>query len=214
MRTECFKSFCEGLPDADGRERGVKVVREQLEGSDRRWYYDVSGDGTRYVASGCRHGVGFARVTVEVLPDGCAQVVVRAGQRVNPRYERGLRKLFSYYSSQFKVRGLEVEEGRVVFRTQPFDPEAFRFDVDQVVGLALSTVHAYAGVTLALDAGVEPWELMDYPVGSSDTGGSDDDPEGGLPEWEGDDETISDIARRLRERLFRVVDCTDAELDE
>ncbi len=211
MRTEYFRDYCESLPDADDRERRAEAVREQLEASTRRWYFDESGDGTRYVTSGTRHGVGFARATVEVLPDGRAQVVVRTGQRVNPSLERDLRKLFSHYSSKFKVRGLEVEEGQVVFRTQPFDPTSFRFDTDRVVSLALSTVHAYAGVTLSLDAGVEPWELVDY-FEDSDLDGPDDD--GGLPIGEVDGRALFDLAREMGERLSQGADRADEALCE
>lgn len=187
------------MPEGRCPEEVVEAVREQLENAGRHWYQDVSGDGTRYETNGRRHGVAFARGIVELRPDGNAVVRVETGQRVAPELERAARKLFSYYSSRFKVPGLAVDDGRVIFETEPFDPLNGRFEVETVVGLALSTVHAYGGVMLALDAGVDPWTLLDYDDDDDDD--DDDDGESAPPLPRLSDEARSELERQIRERL-------------
>ena len=189
----------------------VDEVRRQLERTNRHWYYDISGDGTCYVASGTRHGVGFARAEVTVDEGGMAEVVIRTGQRVAPDRERALRKLLRHYSSAYRVEGMTVEDGQVVYRCQPFDPLRFSRGVDYVVGLGFAMIHSFAGVSLALDAGVEPWRLVDYrdrpslssrPPFSDDDDDNDDD--GGMTLDDSSLPGIADVVQRLRSHLLGV----------
>lgn len=179
MKSEKFVEMLGLMPKEGCPEEVIGKVREQLEGSRRFWFHDVSGDGTRYEVNGRRFGVAFARGIVELLPDGRAVVRVETGQRVAPELDRAARKLFSCYSSRFKVPGLAVEGGRMVFVTEPFDPLGDRFDVDEVLGLAFSTMHDFGGVMLALDSGVEPWSLIDYDEPGFGGDDDDDDDDGG-----------------------------------
>ena len=168
----------EGGPDRAG---AIAAVREQLEDADHS-YVDVSGDGTRYERYCLRQGTGFATGIVEVQEDGRAVVRTEGGPRVAPEHEAALRKLCRHFSRNFKLPAIVVEDGRLNFRTEPFDPRESRYDVDHALSLGLSSVHAYAGLALALDAGVEGFELTSYgerdDPGPGDRG---DDGDGGTP---------------------------------
>ena len=120
------------------------------------------------IAWGGRWGVGFTHATLREVDGGLVQVVVPMGAKVCLDKVPVLRKIFRKHNSHFKVTGLSVaDDGAAAFVSEPFDPVNSRFTADRVVSLALSTVHAYQGVLLALDAGVEPWDLIAY--------GNDDD---------------------------------------
>lgn len=205
MDTEKFLEVLGSSSEADASlEHALGVVREQLEGDERHSYYDVNGDGRLYVADGRRHGVGNAVARIEVLDDGRVRVSVDTRASVSFGHERALRKLCALYSSRFKVRGLFVEGGALVFRTAPFDPERGRFSTDVVVGLALSTAHAYAGVPTALEAGVPAWDLMDYDNWGDDSDDADGEGDGGHSEDDAlsDDEGLADL---LRSRISRLL---------
>lgn len=199
MRSEKFVEMLGLMPEGPDLGEARDRLREQLEGSGRYWFHDVSGNGTRYETSGRRHGIAFARGIVELHDDGMVVVRVETGQRVSPELERATRKLFSCYSSRFKVPGLAVEDGRAVFVTEPFDAFAGSRDVEEVLGLALSTVHAFGGVMLALDAGVEPWTLIDYD--EPDDGDDDDGGESVAPPRRSGGESTDELASELRRRL-------------
>lgn len=155
-------------------ENSVREVRRQLEEGDRHTFYEAA-SGRRYVCSGIRFGVGYAQAAVEVLDDGLVQVSVHGGMRVSKAVEPALRKLLRRYSARMKVRGFVVEEGRMAFRTAPFDPADAPYPIERIVGLALSSVRAYAGVPLALEAGADPWDLLDYDRRDPRGGGGADD---------------------------------------
>lgn len=203
MRSEKFVEMLGLMPEGPAPAEASERLREQLDASGRYWFHDVSGDGTRYETNGRRHGIAFARGIVELRPDGLVVVRVETGQRVAPELERATRKLFSCYSSRLKVPGLAVEDGRAVFVTAPFDALEGRRDVEEVLGLALSTVHAFAGVMLALDAGAEPWTLIDYDEPGD--GGDDDGGEAIAPRQRVGSEPGPDFARELRRRLEALV---------
>lgn len=188
-----------GLPgssqDAGGRGRAAEALREQFEKS-RRGYVDVSGDGTRWKVSGTRHAISFATGEVELRPDGLATVRVDAGQAFrDPERARFARKLFSSYNGPLKFPGLYVDDGgRVVFRSEPFDPVA-DMSADQAVGFALSTVHAYSYVWAALEAGVDPWDLLEPEPWQSPRPGGDGDAPAGR------DEGLERLLREFRESM-------------
>lgn len=213
MKSERFVEMLGLMPEDACPEEVVEKVRGQLEESRRFWFHDISGDGTCYEANGRRFGVSFARGSVRLQPDGKAVVRVETGQRIAPELDRAARKLFSCYSSRFKVPGLAVEEGHVVFVTEPFDPLEGRFDVEKVLALAFSTVHAFGGVVLALDSGVEPWSLLDY----NDPDAGDDDDDGGedLPlSRPAGEESPTDYADRLRRSIATLLTMSGDETEE
>lgn len=174
--------------------RTVDIVREQLEGDARCRAYDASGNGTLYQFDGLRFGCAYAEGTVRVREDGLVAVSVDSGIPVAPENEPTLRKLFLRYNDHFKVPGLAVRDGYMVFEPAPFDPEASEYSVGFVMGAAMSVTHNYAGVPLALEAGARPWDLLDYDFDGFD---DDDDGDGGLSL----DETApsrDDLMRALR----------------
>ena len=172
--SEFLGLFGQGRGEGPDRAGAIAAVREQLEDADYE-YVDVSGDGTRYERYCLRQGAGFATGVVEVQEDGRAVVAVEGGPRVAPEHEAALRKLCRHFSRNFKVPALVLEDGCLNFRTRPFDPRESRYDVDQTLSLGLSSVHAFAGLTLALDAGVEGFELLAYDEDGGRFGGPDDD---------------------------------------
>ena len=154
-------------------EVSKEAIRRALDKSDRHFYYDVSGDGTTYYRSGTRNGTGYASCTITLQPDGLATVKV-VSLVIPEQHWRSMRKLCSSWNTRFKLKGLKVESGRFVFESAPFDPVSGRFDVDEACSLALSTVHHYASAILALEAGTEPWDLLDlYEEDPSDDGDED-----------------------------------------
>ena len=188
---ELFNSSQEASVDLDETKEALHGILED----SSCYYFDVSGDGTQYLCSGNRHGVGFARCLLTLRPDGLA--VVRAvAMPVPSHHERSMRKLCHAWSTNFKLEGLKVEEGRMVFESQPFDPLG-KIDGDKAVRLALSTINTYASAPLALEAGSEPWDLLDLGDTKGSHGGGDDD-EGGESEAPSLDElrTLLDHARR------------------
>jgi hypothetical protein len=164
--------------DKDAGDFGAskEAVRRSLDEKDNRYYYDISGDGTTYYRSGARNGVGFASCTVTLQPDGLA--TVRATSLMVPApYESAMRKLSRSWNTRFKLRGFKVEDGRLVFESAPFDPVSSRFDANEACDLALSTVNHYASAVLALEAGTEPWDLLD--LYEEEHGDDDDGDDGG-----------------------------------
>lgn len=165
---ELFNSSQEAGTDLDETKDALRAILED----SSSYYYDVSGDGTRYLCSGTRFGVGFTRCLLTLRPDGLA--VVRAEAMPVPSgHERSMRKLCSTWSTRLKLEGLRVEDGRMVFESLPFDPLG-KVDGDKAVRLALSTINAYASAPLALDAGSEPWDLIDLGDAKGSRGGEDD----------------------------------------
>ena len=175
MDTSKFMELYNSSDEEEGGfEASREAVRRSLDEQDDRYYYDVSGDGTSYYRSGARNGVGFSSCTLTLRPDGLA--TVRAASLTVPaQHEGAMRKLSKSWSSRFKLRGFKVEYGRLVFESAPFDPVSSRFDANEACDLALSTVHHYASAVLALEAGAEPWDLLDLyedDPGDGDDGGS------------------------------------------
>lgn len=166
---ELFNSSHEPSTDLDETKEALRTILED----SSCYYYDVSGAGTQYLCSGTRWGVGFARCLLTLRPDGTA--VVRAdAMPVPPEHERSLRKLCRAWNASFKLEGLKVEDGHMIFESQPFDPLG-KIDGDKAVRLALSTIHTYASAPLALEAGSEPWDLIDLGNDKGPRGGEDDD---------------------------------------
>lgn len=174
MDTSKFMALFESSSeDGSDLERSKEAVRKSLDANDR-YYYDISGDGTAYCRSGTRNGIGFVTCSITLTPDGLA--TVRAESVGVPEgHARSMRKLCSSWNSRFKLRGLKVEDGRLVFESAPFDPVSGRFDADEACSLALSTVHHYASAVLALEARTDPWDLLDLYEEDDDHGDSDDD---------------------------------------
>ena len=152
---ELFDSSPEECSDF---ESAKEALHDLLEGSDRS-YYDVSGNGTQYYYSGNHHGAGFARCLLTLHPDGFATVRIDA-MPVPHEHELTMRKLCRRWDSDFKLCGLKVEDGHIVFESEPFDPLG-DMDCERAAGLAMSTIHAYASAVLALEAGAMPWDLID-----------------------------------------------------
>lgn len=173
---ELFNSSQETSADLDETKDALRTILED----SSSYYYDVSGDGTQYLCSGVRFGVGFARCLLTLRPDGLA--VVRAEAMPVPSgHERSMSRLCHTWSTSLKLEGLKVEDGHMVFESQPFDPLG-TIDGDKAVGLALSTIGAYASAPLALEAGTEPWDLIDLGDARSPRGGGDGDGDGGESE--------------------------------
>lgn len=177
-----MKKFFELLDDEPEMEADefVSTVREQLDAARHRTYLDVNGDGTLYTTSGTGAGIGYAKIQLEVLPENRVKVKIETGQKVAAENEPALRKLFYHYNDDFLIPGLAVEDGRVIFESAPLDPVNGPFDADSIVGKAMTTVHAYAGVSLALEAGVAGWKLLGYNDDDNDDGDVDDG-DGGTP---------------------------------
>ncbi len=155
---ELFNSSDESEDDFDEIK---KAFQRALDNSDVHFYYDISGDGTAFYRSGARNGIGYASCIVTLREDGLASV--RATSLVVPKQNRrSIKKLCGSWNTFFKLKGLKVDEdGRLVFESAPFDPISGRYDADEACSLALSTVHHYASAIIALEAGAEPWDLID-----------------------------------------------------
>ena len=160
--------------ETGGAESAKEAVRESLAGDTKHYFFDLSGDGTHYRCSGVRFGVGFSRCDVSLGEDGL--VTVRATIAPVPQgRDRDLGRLCRMWSKRFILEGLAVEDGKFVFVAEPFDPVGGRMDCARATGMALSTVHAYASATLALEAGAEPWDLVDLDNRRGGHGGGDDE---------------------------------------
>lgn len=177
---EKMKFFDRFTDDADGdkRQEAIEEVFRQLDGAPHD-YYDVPGDGTLYIRPGTLSGAGFAVAKVQVTDGGMVQVSIGMGPTVPPERQAAVRKLFRKWSSTFKLKGLILEDGKPLFKTEAFDPFSSRFGIDEAVGLGLSTVHVFNSAILALEAGVKPWKLLEY-------GDSDDDDDDVIPPDPGD----------------------------
>lgn len=200
MNTKEFMELLEGQEGrSPDRERSVAIVREQIEGDGHARAYDASGDGTRYRFDGLYFACSAAEGTVEVGEDGLVRVRVDSGAPVPAEHEAALRKLCVRYNDKFKIPGLAVRDGRMVFEPAPFDPEGARFPVPRVMGMAMTTIHAYLGVPLALEAGMSPWQLLEYneDEDDDDAGGDDD---GGLTSDAGPAD-IDGLIEELRQLL-------------
>lgn len=159
MDTDRFVSLFDEPEAQSDFERNKDILKTTLKDAPKPYYYDISGDGTTYVRSGGRNGCGYATCTITLAPDGLVTIKCVAIP-VPEQYEAAVRKLFKFFNASFKLKGLKVEDGRVVFETSPFDPATSRFDVDVAASLALSTINNYAYVTLALEAGAEPYDIV------------------------------------------------------
>lgn len=175
MDTKKFMALYDSSEEANGNfEESKEAMRRALEAPDGHFYYDISGDGTAYYRSGARNGVGYASCVATLRPDGL--VTVRVTSLPVPEWHgRSMRKLCLAWNTRFRLKGLKVDNGRLVFEPAPFDPVSGRFNVDEACGLALYTIHSYASAILALEAGMEPWDLLDFdecgPDGDDDDGG-------------------------------------------
>lgn len=173
MDTKKFMALCVSSEEANGNfEESKEAMRRTLEVPDYHFYYDISGDGTAYYRSGTRNGVGYASCVATLRPDGLATVHVTS-LPVPKLHEHSLKKLCSTWNTRFRFKRLKVENDRLVFESAPFDPVSNCFDVDEACELALSTIHSYASALLALEAGTEPWDLLDFDECGPD--GDDDD---------------------------------------
>lgn len=181
METTKFKElFDSSAESGSDLPETVEALRRILDGG-RRWFCDVSGNGTEYLCSGAQHGVGFAEGRILVQPDGLAVVNVTSAP-LHPEHERSLAKLCRAWNKQFCLEGLRVAGHHLTFETEPLDLVDGRFDADMAMGLALSTIHEFCGAVAALEAGAEPWDLLDFR--ESQGGGDDDDDGGGMPSSE------------------------------
>ncbi|MBR3315294.1 MAG: hypothetical protein IKG18_14295 [Atopobiaceae bacterium] len=167
--------------ETGGMEGAKEVVRESLSDDAKHHFFDLSGDGTHYRCSGVRHGVGFSRCDVIVGDNDLVTVRASIAPVMEGR-ERDLGRLCRMWNKRFILEGLTVEDGEFVFVTEAFYPAVSGMDCARAVGLALSTVHAYASATLALEGGAEPWDLIDLDGHRGGRGGSgDDDDDSGIP---------------------------------
>ena len=150
--------------DEERMAETIALLADQLEAAERRSYVDTSGGArTAYAVNGWAKGVGFAQGTVDVLPDATVQITVETGQRVSEANDGDVRKLFRCFNEKFIVPGLVVtDQLTVAFQTAPFNLETSPYAADTIMGMALSTIHRYAGIVLALDAQTDPWRLMTY----------------------------------------------------
>ncbi|MDO4805698.1 MAG: hypothetical protein Q4A07_00475 [Coriobacteriales bacterium] len=175
-------------------ETSKEAIRRALDKDDAPFYYDISGDGTSYYRSGIRNGAGYSSCILTLQPDGFA--TVRATSVAVPEeHWNAMRKLCGSWNVRFKLRGLKVQDGKLVFESAPFDPVSGRFDANEACGLALSTVHHYASSVLALEADTEPWDLLDlYEEDYDDSGDDDDDGGTSVPSLE----EVRDLLQSMR----------------
>jgi len=198
MDTNKFMQLFASANEVDSDLSETKEALRKVLEDGRHWYCDISGDGTQYLCTGTRHGVGFSQCWITLQPDGMA--VVRAVSTPVPEeHVRSMSKLCRSWNKRFMVEGLSVQDNRIVFETTPFDPVGGRFTGDKVVGLALSTVHEYASAILALEAGVEPWDLLTLYDEDHSGGGDDDD--GGMPSLDRISELLRSLGSSSDERM-------------
>ena len=136
--------YLTGGGDDGKKKEAIEEVFRQLDASPHD-YYDISGEGTLYLRPGTFNGIGFALVKVQVTEKGMVEVSIGMGAEVPPKLHSCIRKLFRKYTSTFRLKGLVLEDGKPLFKTEPFDPLSSRIAVDEAVCLGLSTVHAYHG---------------------------------------------------------------------
>lgn len=173
MDTQKFMQIFDASDENSDFGEKREALKENLDFSDHGYYYDVSGNGTTYVRSGVRDGTGYARCTIHLADDGLVTIRVTS-VTVPPEHERAMRKLISSWNTFFKLKGLKIEDGRIVFESFPLDPIACPFDIDDAADIALAIVHFYAFVVLALEAGTDPWDLLgilEYDPNGDDPGG-------------------------------------------
>ena len=142
----------------------IAALREQLEADKRLDYVDVSdGAGTAYAFDGLSLGAGFADGRLTVDEDGFVTVRIETGITIPEDLRPAVRKLFRKYNSGFIVEGLELgEDGTMVFHSAPVDIINGSQTGPLLAGRGMFTVHEFAGLGLALEAGAEPWDLLDY----------------------------------------------------
>lgn len=140
-------------------ETPLEAARRQLRDNDRAHFHE-SPEGT-FRGCGSRHGVGYAEAIAVLDPQtGLADIDIDAHLRVAPEAVKGTRKLFRRLNQQFIVPGLAVDEdGSVHFRTErPCDP--LKDDLSEWLGKGFTTVHAHAYMVAQINAGMEPWDVL------------------------------------------------------
>lgn len=174
-RNDFMKLFDGSEPVQGGSDNPDRIdtIRESLS-EGRPWYYDVNGDGTEYLCSGARFGAGFVEAHLKVQPDGLCTVFATS-VRVPEEHQFSLAKLCRMWNKNFKLEGLAVRDDLLVFETEPLDLVNGRFDANEAMGMALTTMHAYSGAVFALVSGADPWDLIDYENWKKGPGGSGDD---------------------------------------
>lgn len=162
-------------PGGPGSPKGKEKIFESLE-EGASWFFDASGNGTDYRCSGARFGEGFVEARLTIEEDGTGIVFARSAP-VPDEYEYSLAKLCRMWNRHFRVKGLYVRDGYLTFESEPIDLVNGSIEASRLVGMALTTVHAYTGAILALKAGVDPWELIEYDEwdGGGRGGGNDDE---------------------------------------
>ena len=177
-------------------ELAIETVRDQLEQA-RDGYFDLRGDGTLWHFNGAYRGCGYADGVLEVAKNGLVQARVDLGMIAEPPLRGYVEKLFCHYNERFKTPGLKVgENGEMMFESEWLDPVG-EVEADTVAGRAISTIHAYGSLLLALRAGVDPWKLLDVDLFDFGGGGGG----GGESERASSDDDEDDVGELLR-RLF------------
>lgn len=190
-------------PDGPGDPTVTDKILDSLK-EGRPWFFDVSGNGTEYVCSGARFGAGFAEARLTIQEDGVGVVTARAVP-VPEELEYSVSKLCRRWNQHFRLPGLTVRDGYLTFVSDPIDLVDGSFEAPEAVGMALSTLHTYSSAVLALRAGVDPWELINYNEwkgGGRGRGGDDDDEDDGLDL--SDDVELSEIIARMSSRTPHV----------
>lgn len=139
-------------------------------------FYDISGNGTEYLCSGARGGVGFVDCRISLLQDSTA-VIRTTPIPVPAEIESRLSKLCRIWNKTLFLEGLTVRDGFMFFESGPFpiceclfpwmagssidslDDRSF-IDIPRRVAFALETIRRYTFAILALEAGVDPRDLL------------------------------------------------------
>ena len=197
MDAEKFMQLYLSSREEDPFTAAKKRVRESLERDADLGFYDMLGDGTHYRCLGLRHGVGYAFCDVTVCEDGCVTIRIEC-MPVPEACREDLMRLCDIWNSTFVLKGLDVEDGMLVFFTRLYCPGMDDVDCSRAVHLAYATIRMHASATLALEAGAMPWELIGIADGYRDGSGDDgcDGPDGAEAEPKRDD--LDPIERRTR----------------
>lgn len=176
--------------ESDEFKKAKEAVRTSLAEDESLSFRDVDGDGTHYRCVGLRHGVGYAVCDVHVGADGLVWVEGTC-MPIAEVYQRDLSRLCRMWNEHFILKGFLVDEGQLAFRSEPFDATDGDMSASRAVRMVFSTFHDYASAPLALEAGVDPWELINLDEAC---GGTDD-------EDDGDSEDVREAIERIERRL-------------
>jgi len=109
MDTNKFMQLFASANEVDSDLSETKEALRKVLEDGRHWYCDISGDGTQYLCTGTRHGVGFSQCWITLQPDGMA--VVRAVSTPVPEeHVRSMSKLCRSWNKRFMVEGLSVQD--------------------------------------------------------------------------------------------------------